>query len=115
MAKNDPDMVLQDVDSASIGWDALLLANMDILRQGFHFPRYDDVVDLPDPSSHKGLFAPVGTTSAITWYISLNGSWVPAGAGMAADPGDSTAANLADLRTDFNALLALLRTLGILV
>ncbi len=50
----------------------------------------------------------------LTW-VDGNGLWEPANLPVAADPGDSTATDIDQLRDDYNNLLANLRTAGLIV
>lgn len=76
---------------------------------------YEDIADLPSAAANEGCVAVVNQGGVGPWVLHFSDgtAWTPIGT-QAVDPGDSTAILLATLVTDYNTLLANLRTSGVI-
>lgn len=105
--------------NAQEGWDADVNDNFDQTKEVFHdgplpLKEYATIGALPDPTLYDRCAAIVNDGTAGWVIVISNGtSWVIVGKQAAAQI-DSTAVAVAGIVADFNALLAKLRTSGVL-
>lgn len=112
---------LIDIESGAEAWDADVNDNTAILRDAptplFEQPSADDETDLATnfPANAHDRCVAMVNHSTLGWTLMMSDgtNWVPLPKRGAAQA-DSTAAVLADLVTDFNALLDKLRDAGVL-
>lgn len=100
------------ITAALQGWDADLEANFNLIFETpLPLARYANAAALPSAASYMDCAAVLEDEHALVISDGTNWVRVPL---QAAAQADSAAAIVADLVTDFNALLAKLRTAGVL-